>query len=1057
MEHLKSYYTLEKHLEESSLVNNQFEILNAIWKLNKRNLSSALSNISQYYPHYSLHERSHSKTIISNIESFLGEERIKKLSPTNTWLILMSAYTHDLGMVVFQDLIQQEWLSDNFQDFLKETSESENVELKMDAKILLRIQNIKKNPDDEILSDDLTPIRIKNAVITIVAEYIRRIHHERSSDIIKGADRQFYEIANAFYSEQIPKRLLNILGEIAFLHGVEFYEIFKRLEFESNGISSDKINPRLIACLLRLGDLLDVDDSRFNNFTQKVFIYPESSKSHVEKHASIKHILITPEAIEITSDCSSENVYRLARSWFDWLEEEVEKQSKEWSNIAPIDLGGSSPTIPKGKIKVYYQNQEVDDKLLNLRFEVSNQKIFEILEGASIYDKAELTFVRELVQNALDASKIQLWKEIEKGTFDFAFKTHFDLKTLTHEEIIEKIQFPNDIPQTLYDSFEVNLNINWTDSNQDVLKFEVIDNGTGISDSDLIRMANRVGESRKKDKDFQKFLSRMPFWLKPTGAFGIGLQSVFIITDSFKLISKAEGQQTKEIIFRSSKKGKYSSVAVAKNEINRGTKVIVEIPKKRFNDIFGTTFSWDIISNYDYFTDKHDSIYVPKMKFYIDQVLSKISKLKINFFGDILQYNTKESSDFTLVESSLDGSFLIQSLLLVKQQEIYFDFYEKIIGSEFLLYFFPNFINDINEKWPAQRTEYLVREIPVESNTINYHRLNFSKLYWNFMSPESDKILSLTREKFISKRKRELESQFINEVIPQAILQMEGLFTKNYEKLKNEHKISEESLAVTYFKILLTKKINNIQANKINDKIFSNKYLPKELAEDFSGNEVLMSDFFNFDNIVVPIFAESQFRNELSLIEGNKVDIINKLSGLNKDKVLLIKHNSFFQIYLIYNYKISEIYYLEKKQILLLKKNHDNPIVIKEGREKYLKSILRSNGLLGRGNSYAIDEYYDSLAIANIHASGFEHFPYLSNQAILSPFKSYNDYKSFKESFKTDDYKNTLTIEKVKSIITLKLVKWIIENKPEKIEIRTEEKIYEGYKNLIIELLESDL
>lgn len=1057
MEHLKSYYTLEKHLEESSLVNNQFEILNAIWKLNKRNLSSALSNISQYYPHYSLHERSHSKTIISNIESFLGEERIKKLSPTNTWLILMSAYTHDLGMVVFQDLIQQEWLSENFQDFLKETSESDNFELKVDAKILLTIQNIKKNPDEEILSDDLTPIRIKNAVITIVAEYIRRIHHERSSDIIKGADRQFYEIANAFYSEQIPKRLLNILGEIAFLHGVEFYEIFKRLEFESNGISSDKINPRLIACLLRLGDLLDVDDSRFNNFTQKVFIYPESSKEHVEKHASIKHILITPEAIEITSDCSSENVYRIARSWFDWLEEEVEKQSKEWSNIAPIDLGGSSPTIPKGKIKVYYKNQEIDDKLLNLRFEVSNQKIFEILEGASIYDKAELTFVRELVQNALDASKIQLWKEIEKGTFDFVFKTHFKDKTLSHEEIIKKIEFPNDIPDSLYDSFEVTLNVNWTDSNQNTLIFEVIDNGTGISNSDLIRMTNKVGESRKKDKEFQKFLSRMPFWLKPTGAFGIGLQSVFIITDSFTLVSKAEGEQTKEIIFRSSKKGKYSSVGNAKTEINRGTKVIVEIPKSKFNDIFGTTFSWDIIANYDYFTDKHDSIYIPKIKSYIDEVLSKISKLKIDFFGDILQYNTIENSDFNLVESSLDKSSLIQSQLLVRDKEIYFDFYEKNIGSEFLLYFFPNFLNDIDEKWPAQKTEYSVREIPVESNTINYYRLSFSKLYWDFMSPESDKILSLTREKFISKKKRELESQFFKEVIPEAILQIENLFTKNYQKLKDEHSVSEENLAVTYFKILLTKNINKIPTDQINNKILSNNSVPKELAENFSGQEVLMTDFFNFDNIVVPLFADSQFRNELSLIEVNKENIINKLSGLDKEKTLLIKHNRFFHIYMLYNYNISEIYFLEKNQLLLLKKNQNTPIVIKEGYEKYLKSIVASNGLLNRGNSYAIDKYYASLAIANIRSSGFEHFPYLSNQAILSPFKSYKDYKSFKESLNTDDYKNAVTLEKVKSIIPLKLVKWIIENKPEKTEKRNDDEVYEGYKNLIIELLENDL
>ncbi len=1056
MEHLKSYYTLEKHLEESSFVNKQFEILNAIWKLNKRNLSSALSNISQYYPHYSLHESSHSKTIISNIESFLGEERIKKLSPTNTWLILMSAYTHDLGMVVFQDLIQQEWLSDNFQDFLKEISESENIELKEDSKILLKIQNLKGVPEEEILSDELTPIRIKNAVVTIVAEYIRRIHHERSSDIIKGADKQFFEIANAFYSEQIPKRLLNTLGEIAFLHGVEFYEIFKRLEFESNGISSDKINPRLIACLLRLGDLLDVDDSRFNNFTQKVFTYPESSKRHVEKHASIKHILITPEAIEITSDCPSENVYRLARSWFDWLEEEVEKQSKEWSNIAPNDLGGSSPTIPKGKIKVYYKNQEVDDQLLNLRFEVSNQKIFEILEGASIYDKAELTFIRELVQNALDASKIQLWKEIEKGTFDFAFKTHFEDKTLSHEEIIKKIQFPNDIPDSLYDSFEVILNVNWTDSNQNTLIFEVIDNGTGISNSDLIRMTNKVGESRKKDKEFQKFFNRMPFWLKPTGAFGIGLQSVFIITDSFTLVSKAEGEQTKEIIFRSSKKGKYSSVGNAKTEINRGTKVIVEIPKSKFNDIFGTSFSWDIIANYDYFTDKHDSIYIPKIKNYIDEVLSNISKLRINFFEEILKYSHVEN-DFTIIQTNIDKTFKLQSQLLVMNNQVYFVFYEKIIGSEFMIHFFPDFLNDIDEKWPAKQNEYFVRQIPVNNNTINYHRLSYSKLYWNFMSPESDKILSLTREKFISKTKKEFEDQFLDKVVPEAILQMEKLFTENYQTLKDKYSISEENLAVTYFKVLLTKNINDIKGLNLDKKILNGGYVPKELVEVLSGKDVLMNEFFNYEYIVVPIFEDRQFRNELSLINASKKDIIDKLSELDKDKSLLIKHKRFFHAYLLNNYKISEMYYLEKSQILVMKKDYSNSINLKEGYDVYLKTILQSNSLLKRGASYAIDKFYNELAIVNINASGFEHFPYLSNTAIISPFTSYKDYKSYKESIKGIEYENFVTLDKVKEIIPLKLVKWLIKYKPENVDSRNEEDIYEGYRSLIIELLKNNL
>ena len=988
MEHLKSYYTIEKHLEESSKVNSQFEILDAIWKLNKRNLSLALSNISQYYPHYSLHEQSHANTIINNIESFLGEERIKRLSPSNSWLILMSAYTHDLGMIVFQDLIHKQWLSEDFQEYLSELCECDDSELKKDAQILIAIQELGSNKRlDKSPSnmEGLSPIGIRNAVITVVAEYVRRIHHQRSSDLIKGADKQFFDIANSFYSDQIPRRLLNTLGEVAYLHGVEFYSIFKRLEFESNGISSDKINPRLIACLLRLGDLLDVDDSRFNMFTELAFSLPESSKSHKEKHATVKHILITPEAIEITSDCPNEEIYRLARSWFDWLEEEVEKQSKEWSNIAPSDLGGSSPTIPKGKIKVYYNNKEIEDQMLNLRFEVSNQKIFEILEGSSIYEKAELTFIRELVQNAIDASKIQLWKEIEKGTFDFAFRSHFKIDDLDHNSIINRIKFPSDIPDFLYDSFEVKLSIHWKDENQKVLIIKVTDQGTGISDSDLLRMTNKVGESRKKNKEYIKLLERIPFWLKPTGAFGIGLQSVFIITDTFRVETKTDSEPSKEIIFRSAKKGKYSSLGNKKPDMQRGTSVMVEIPRDRFPEILGGSFSWEIIMNYDYFTDKHNSIHIPKIRLYIDEILPKIKSLKVEFFNESLYIKKRIDQLYKTFDPIQDENGKIQCQMLIKDNELYFSFYEDIIGSEFLLKFFTSFSYDISDNWTIEQTEYYVRDIPVKDNTIQYYRLSFSKLYWNFMSPESDKILSLTREKFIRNKKVELQNKFLDEVVPTAIKLCEQTFLKNIEEVKKEFKSDMRALSYGYFKLALTKRINHVKGD-IRTDILGDYPLHNELVEKLSGKTVKMSDFFSFDKIIVPVYGRNN-PFQASVRERKREFVTETFKAKKgKENILVIWNNDFFNQYLLQNFYIQETYFFEDGNILFLDKTTES-IKIKTGKQIYLKKLIKTPGLLKRGWYYSNIEYDKELSTENRYASGFEYFPFLSNRSLISPFK----------------------------------------------------------------------
>ena len=97
---LNKKYTLEEHLRFLSIEDKDYEILYSIWDLNKKNLTQGLSLISSSFPHYSIHDVSHSMTIIDNIQCFLGEERIKRLSATDTFLILMAGLTHDIGMIL---------------------------------------------------------------------------------------------------------------------------------------------------------------------------------------------------------------------------------------------------------------------------------------------------------------------------------------------------------------------------------------------------------------------------------------------------------------------------------------------------------------------------------------------------------------------------------------------------------------------------------------------------------------------------------------------------------------------------------------------------------------------------------------------------------------------------------------------------------------------------------------------------------------------------------------------------------------------------------------------
>jgi|GEM_PF-932241 len=1073
MEHLKTYYSLERHLDEVIKINPQFEVLGAIWKLNKKNLASALTNVGQSFPHYSLHEKSHSNTIISNIESFLGQDRVERLGPTDTWLILMASYTHDLGMVVFNELVERSWATPEFQHFLQELSDWDDEEIKKGSKLLLSIQKLSSEQNDSSIA--YNPIEIKNAVTLVVAEYVRRIHHLRSADILKGVDAKFNEIANSFYSDQIPNRLLTILGEVAYLHGTNFYDIFERLDYQSNGISSDKIHPRFIAAMLRLGDLLDIDDNRFNLFTEQVFKMPQSSNYHKQKHSSIKHFLITPDAIEITSDCPNEQVYRLARSWFDALEKEVENQSKEWSNLAPKDLNGSSPQIPKGKIKVYYNGDKADDKLLNLRFEVSNQKIFEILEGASIYEKAEFTFIRELVQNALDASKIQLWNEIKSGVYDIVIHKHLidnkfipDIE-LTHQQLLDKIIFPFHLPEFLFQNFKVKLIVRWkgnasiNDLNK-VLEIIVEDNGIGISDNTLVRMTSKVGESRSKENGFDDLLKSMPFWLKPTGAFGIGLQSIFVITDSFRVETKADGEISKEIIFRSSKRGKYTSKTPNKPILNRGTRVIVEVPEEKFSSVFGTSFDMGIVHSYDYFTDKYGSIYIRKIKAYLDETLFKVDNLVIDFMGE-KTYNKisiKKEEDIvtplpTITSEENNMSCTIEHI----NKDLFFCFFETTIGSLFILKFPSDISIDKERNWIQYQTDFFVRGMPVKDNLVNYYRLSYSKLIWDFMSPKSDKILSLNREKLLSNEKRKIGDIFLKNVIPQALELAERSIKENSEKIMNffSTDADKERLALLYFKFLLTRKINHLEIKNDNIHIFGEYPLNNFFATYANDEECKLKDFFQVDEIIVP-YSSNYFNLTTNRVERCK-EIFNRYKDTNTNsKALVIFNSEFFVHYLVEGYTINKIVYInETDKIFYLTKFITNfeYIQIVDDNQQYFLGFFNN---ADRGWNYSIDQYAHQLSVINEHASGFEYFPTFSRTSIISPFKTKKQFQALKE----DILGNALDLNKdeillrlddsiLEKYVTNLLVDFIIEYMPNGATNRNKKSIVEAYKDLICEMI----
>ena len=98
-----------------------------------------------------------------------------------------------------------------------------------------------------------------------------------------------------------------------------------RVRYAVTLLIADYAHPRFLAQMLRMGDLLDADNNRFNASNEIVFgEIPESSRNHWKKHMSARHILIAPDIIEYRADCSKPEVYRETRNFLSWLKTEVE-------------------------------------------------------------------------------------------------------------------------------------------------------------------------------------------------------------------------------------------------------------------------------------------------------------------------------------------------------------------------------------------------------------------------------------------------------------------------------------------------------------------------------------------------------------------------------------------------------------------------------------------------------------------------------------------------------------------------------------------------------------
>ena len=426
--------------------------------------------------------------------------------------------------------------------------------------------------------------------------------------------------------------MILLLADIVCLHTKSSKKVLD-LDYRTNGFNADYVHPRFLAQMLRMGDLLDVDNNRFNTTNETVFgEIPESSKNHWEKHMSARHMLITPDIIEYRADCSKPEVYRETRFFLSWLKEEIEFWTLNWKNIMPENIKGSAPRL--GTCELLLNGVPDIQGLSDLRFTISSEKAFEVIEGANIYDD-KFIFLRELIQNALDACKIQLWRDILENRY----------KAWIVQNNKSEIQ-PFDIEHKVYENYEIKVILcSYSDTH-----FEIVikDNGTGLSAEQFKQICN-VGTSYLGNKSRKKEVSDMPLWIRPTAGFGIGLQSIFLIAEEFEIYSKSSGNEGIYARVSSGRKNGYVQISTSDKLKCQGTEIHVVLPRDlEFKySLGGNTYNY-IERNYDPFSEEKTLLYYKIWDVFRDTMWNTYFPIQLYFENELVE--TIEPQHFQKLE-----------------------------------------------------------------------------------------------------------------------------------------------------------------------------------------------------------------------------------------------------------------------------------------------------------------------------------------------------------------------------------------------------------------------
>ncbi len=418
-----------------------------------------LMDVRQTFQNYTLHDETHILNVMDAMGGLLGDQ-IGRLTVGETELLILAASLHDIGMVYTEEEKQH-----CYQD--------EAACRKFLRKYCPELLGC---PAAEWAED-------------VRRWYLRTLHSFRISEVLQN--KAWKELFDRCPLDVIPKRCVIAVCQA---HGEEPEELVHNRDL--NHLAANDADPLFCALLLRLGDLLDFDDTRAPGVLYNYVVCNEESRAEWDKHRSSAGFRYpespSADALPYRARCTNPGVEHAVRDFLDWVDEELGNCVKlqkycgtGWQREFPFPR-------EVGREEIEAEGYMSGDFCLTM----DQTQILELLTGENLYQDTSV-FVRELLQNAIDATLL-------RGEMESAFVPE----------------------QSRIDLWE------WNDEEGNIW-FRIDDRGTGMTLGMLQRYFLKVGNSYYNSRELERDLREHGQDKKYHGIsrFGIGFLSCFLCGD----------------------------------------------------------------------------------------------------------------------------------------------------------------------------------------------------------------------------------------------------------------------------------------------------------------------------------------------------------------------------------------------------------------------------------------------------------------------------------------------------------------------------------------------